>query len=169
MKEERQNKRPPPFRKRHFKTIGQAFSEFNRLLQSRSHNRDARRSPTITAEFRERLMLAVTEVNQCRYCSYAHTRMALQSGLPSLEIQKILNHDLQDSPAEEVPAILYAQHWAEADGHPEMEIRRNLEIQYGTARAAKIDRVLAMIRAANLLGNSLDYLLYRVSFGRWGN
>jgi len=28
--------------------------------------------------------------------------------------------------------------------------------------------VLQLIRFANLLGNSLDYVIYRLSFGRWG-
>jgi AhpD family alkylhydroperoxidase len=127
------------------------------------------RSNSISPAFRERLMLAVTEVNQCRYCSYAHTKMALQSGLGPGEIQNILKHNVQNSPKEEIKAILYAQHWAETDGHPDPEIRKVLEGEYGAVRADMIDMILATMRMANLLGNSLDYIIFRVSCGFWGN
>jgi AhpD family alkylhydroperoxidase len=135
----------------------------------RTKLRKAIRAKIISAEFRERLMLAVTEVNQCRYCSYAHTKMALQCGLTPSEITNILNHDVQNCPDEEIPAILYAQHWAETEGHPDPEIRKRLEKQYGHTKIEMIDSILGMIRLANLLGNSLDYLLFRISFGYWGN
>jgi AhpD family alkylhydroperoxidase len=135
----------------------------------RIKSRAVMRSKFISAEFRERLMLAVTEVNQCRYCSYAHTKMALQSGLTPGEIRKILQHNLQDCPEEEFPAILYAQHWAEADGHPDTEIRKALEKQYGAAKAERIEMILRTMRMANLIGNSLDYIIFRLSCGFWGN
>jgi AhpD family alkylhydroperoxidase len=126
------------------------------------------RSRTISSEFRERLMLAVTEVNRCRYCSYAHTKMALKSGLTPQEISRILDHNIQGCPEEEIPAILYAQHWAETDGHPESEVRKGLINRYGTPKVESIEVVLRMIRTANLTGNSFDYILFRISFGMWG-
>jgi AhpD family alkylhydroperoxidase len=127
------------------------------------------RSRTISAEFRERLMLAVTEVNRCRYCSYAHTRLALKSGLNSNEISRILNHDVQNCPQEQIPAILYAQHWAETDGHPDSEIRQGFINQFGIAESEMIELILRMMRMGNLIGNSLDFIIYRISFGLWGN
>jgi AhpD family alkylhydroperoxidase len=135
----------------------------------RTKVRDVMRSNSISPAFRERLMLAVTEVNQCRYCSYAHTKMALQSGLTPGEIRKILQHNLQDCPEEEFPAILYAQHWAETDGHPDTEIRNTFEMQYGAVKADKIEIILRAMRMANLIGNSLDYIIFRLSCGLWGN
>ena len=38
--------------------------------------------------FKERIMLAVTEVNGCAMCSYAHTQMALEAGLSSEDVYK---------------------------------------------------------------------------------
>ncbi|MFW6136286.1 MAG: hypothetical protein ACOC7N_05650 [Chloroflexota bacterium] len=72
------------------------------------------------------------------------------------------------SPADEVPALLYAQHWAEADGQPDPEVRQRVHQRYGEEQLESIEIVLRMIRMGNLLGNTVDYLLYRVSFGRWG-
>ena len=114
-------------------------------------------------------MLAVTEVNQCRYCSYAHTRMALQSGLSPDEIQQLLKHNIQNSPEEEIRAILYAQHWAETDGQPDPVIRKVLEGEYGACGVERIEIILRTMRLANLFGNSLDYIIFRVSCGFWGN
>ena len=38
----------------------------------------------------ERVMLAVTEVNGCEICSYAHTRRALEAGLSDAEVRELL-------------------------------------------------------------------------------
>ena len=64
----------------------------------------------------KRLMLAVTAVNGCRYCSYYHAQEALKAGLPDEELQMLLEGVVDDAPPEELPALLYAQHWAEAEG-----------------------------------------------------
>ncbi len=48
----------------------------------------ARRNRELDQKFVERLMLRVTEVNDCALCSYAHSKRALESGMTSEEIQK---------------------------------------------------------------------------------
>jgi AhpD family alkylhydroperoxidase len=169
MKGEPTIKRQKTFKKRHFKNILQAIKEAARLFKTRSTFRAANHSGKISKQFRARLRLAVTEVNRCRYCSYAHTKIALQSGLTQSEIQGILKHNVQGSPEEEMQAILYAQHWAENDGQPDAEVRKSLVKRYGSGKTETIEKVLATMRMANLMGNSLDYLLFRVSRGRWGN
>jgi AhpD family alkylhydroperoxidase len=133
-----------------------------RLIISTSRKR------VLSAAFQQRLMLAVTAVNQCRYCSWVHTRQALQSGLSGEEVRSLLSGNLEDCPEEEALALLYAQHWAEANATPDREWVGRLVDTYGTQKAQAIDVVLRMIRVGNLMGNSWDYLLYRVSFGRWG-
>ncbi len=47
----------------------------------------------IPAAFRERLMMVVTEVNGCRYCSYMHARLALSAGASQEELrQTVVGH-----------------------------------------------------------------------------
>jgi len=133
-----------------------------RLIMSISRKR------VLSAAFQQRLMLAVTAVNQCRYCSWVHTRQALQSGLSREEVRGLLCGNLENCPEEEALALLYAQHWAEANAKPDREWVEKLVDTYGAQKAQAIDVVLRMIRVGNLIGNSWDYLLYRVSFGRWG-
>jgi hypothetical protein len=43
-----------------------------------------------------------------------------------------------------------------------------LQETYGAENAEAIETVLRLIRMGNLGGNTLDYWLYRLSFGRWG-
>jgi AhpD family alkylhydroperoxidase len=112
-------------------------------------------------------MLAVTAVNGCRYCSYFHTKQALKSGIPPLEINRLLLGDIDACPEEEATALMYAQHWADSDAHPDLEIARKIQQTYGVEKAEAIHLMLRMIRIGNLMGNTLDYLLYRISFGKW--
>ena len=111
-------------------------------------------------------MLAVTAVNGCRYCSYFHTRQALKSGVSPREISRLLSGDVGACPEEEATAVMYAQHWAESDAHPAPETIRKLRQEYGAEKVEALHLILRMIRLGNLLGNTWDYLLYRISFGK---
>jgi len=113
-------------------------------------------------------MLAVTAVNGCRYCSYFHTKQALKSGITAGEIRDLLAGDVANCPQDEAVAVAYAQHWAESNAHPDPEAVQRMQQTYGRERTEAIHSILRMIRMANLLGNSWDYLIYRISFGRKG-
>ena len=112
-------------------------------------------------------MLAVTSVEGCRYCSYFHSKLALKGGIKQEEIRKFLSGDFEDCPEEEVLAVLYAQHWAESNACPEPEVVDKLKETYGSEKVDAIHLMLRMIRLGNLLGNTWDYLLYQMSFGKW--
>jgi AhpD family alkylhydroperoxidase len=122
----------------------------------------------VSRPFRERLMLAVTAVYGCRYCSWLHTREALRSGIEKEEISALLIGSVNNCPEDEAIALIYAQHWADCDGNPDTEATRRLEQVYGAERAKVIDLILHMNRLGNLFGISWDRFLYRASFGRWG-
>ena len=78
-------------------------------------------------------MLTVTQVNGCRYCAYAHARMALAEGLSRGD--RILGRgSLKGVPQSEWPAIRYAQHWAAADGVPDPRALQELHDLYGRIR-----------------------------------
>ena len=128
----------------------------------------ARVRGTISPAFRERLMMAVTSVNECRYCAHFHAQVALVSGITRAEIEQILDGEFSRAPESELPALLYAQHWAETNAQPDPAVRAKLVATYGDDTARAIEYVLRMIRVGNLLGNTFDYILYRLSFGRLG-
>lgn len=65
-------------------------------------------------------------------------------------------------------SLAYAQHWAERDARPDPDAEDRLRAIYGADGTDAIHSVLRMIRIGNLLGNTGDYWLYRLSFGHLG-
>ena len=122
----------------------------------------------ISSSFRQRLMLAVTAVNGCRYCTYLHTREALHAGLSEHEIALLLGKSVEMVPANEVKAILYAQYWADNNARPELSVRKELLNAYGLSKSRLIEMILTLIRIGNLVGNCFDCCLFTISRGRWG-
>ncbi len=150
--------------KRTYASFRQFASEFFRLLQ---HVRSAHRIPRreLSPAFRKRLLLAVTSVNQCRYCAWFHSRAALRSGVGAAEIATLLGGGLDMAPEDELPALRYAIHWAENDLVPDPKVREELLEIYGIPRVEAIERSLRMIRMGNLLGNTWDALMRRLKSG----
>lgn len=157
---------PGGFHKRTYTGLVDFLADARYVLQHREQIRAA--MFLLDAPFRERLMLAVTQVNACRYCSEYHAKLALKTGLPPDEVRQLLDGDADQCPPEQLTAVLYARHWAEAAGQPDSDVRQTLVETYGVAKAAAIEMVLRMINIGNLSGNTFDYILYRVSGGRLG-
>lgn len=156
------------FKGRIYHSPRQFGREFWFLIKNRSGIRALMRQNLLSPAFRERLMLAVTAVNGCRYCSYVHAREALLAGVSETEVESLLSGVVDSCPVKESAAVLYAQHWAESDVNSDPEARQKLSAIYGSEVAAAIELALRMIRMGNLMGNTWDYLLYHVSLGRWG-
>jgi AhpD family alkylhydroperoxidase len=156
------------FKRRIYNSPKGMLQDVRWTMRNRKRVREAMNGTAVSFPFRERLMLAVTAVNGCRYCSYYHAKEAVKAGLPDDELQKMLVGVVDDAPADELPALLYAQHWAEMDGVVETAVKQQFIQIYGAERAQAIETVLSMIRQGNLWGNTLDYLIYRLTFGHRG-
>lgn len=156
------------FSKRLYKKPEDFFSDLLFVCSRPGLVRAVNKNKAIPFDFRERLMLAVTSVNQCRYCSYFHTGQALKSGIDKAQISDLLAGEFAGCPQEEIPALLYAQHWAETDGRPDTEAVQKLEQTYGREKTEAISLILHMIRLGNMSGNSWDFLRSRLSFGQPG-
>lgn len=166
--DDRKQMTPRQFTRRIYRRPSELLADFRFIWERRPLIRRAMRE-LLSPAFRERLMMVVTEVNGCRYCSYYHARLALRAGISTDELRELLAGTIPtDVPQDELPALAYAQHWAEANAHPDPEVRQRLVEIYGEEKAEAIEIVLRMIRSGNLLGNLWDYWLYRISFGRLG-
>ena len=84
------------FNKRTYKSIGELIKALWFPFKNREHLKKLRDNKLLSPAFKERLMLAVTEVNDCRYCSYFHTRQALKSGVSPEEINRLLSGDVEE-------------------------------------------------------------------------
>jgi AhpD family alkylhydroperoxidase len=156
------------FRRRKYDRPRELLQDLRRVVSSRVLLRSHLRQ-LIPSSFRERLMMVVTEVNGCRYCSYYHSRLALASGVSEAELRDLLGGTVPpDTPAEELAALLYARQWAEDNAKPDARAEERLREVYGDDKARAIQLVLAIIRVGNLMGNTADYLLFRLTFGSLG-
>jgi AhpD family alkylhydroperoxidase len=156
------------FKKRTYKNPGEFFGDIWFLIKNSKKIRKIKDKGIISPAFRERLMLAVTAVNGCRYCSYFHAKQALKSGMTPEEIEVLLSGSIANCPEDESVALIYAQYWAESNARPDADAVNKLEDIYGNEKAEAINLNLRMIRLGNLTGNSWDYLLYHISFGKLG-
>ena len=154
------------FKKRTYNNLKDFFGDLWFPIKNRKKLREIKRKKLIPPAFQERLMLAVTAVNGCRYCSYFHAKQALKSGITTGEINKLLSGDITGCPEDEAVGVIYAQHWAEFDAHPDPEAVERVQQAYGIKKTEAMHLMLRMIRMGNLLGNSWDYFLYRLSFGK---
>jgi AhpD family alkylhydroperoxidase len=125
--------------------------------------RRASRAGRVSKQFSEKIMLAVTRVNGCRYCTYGHTRAALAAGVPEAELQKIMSGDLGGFPEKEAVALAFAQHYAESGCQPSPEAWQRFHDFYGEDASQDILAYMRMITFGNLYGNTFDALLSRLS------
>ena len=153
--------RPVAFNKRTY-TPRVLFATFRWMVADSDKLQSAMRSVRVGKAFSERIMLAVTAVNGCRYCSYAHTRLALQNGLSADEVQRLLGGEIGQVTPEEVPALFFAQHYAESGGRPAADALQELKDVYGSNMADEILTHIRMITMGNLSGNTIDALLSRL-------
>ena len=151
------------FNRRLYKSFGDFVSDMRTVMSQRENIRGMMRG--LDPAFRERLFLAVTQVNGCRYCSYYHAQQALLNGVSEEEIRELGDGLLDRCPQDELTALCYAQHWAETDAHPADEARARMLETYGAETTSQIDLALRMIRIGNLTGNLFDYITFRLSFG----
>lgn len=112
----------------------------------------ARRKKELSSQFISRIMLAVTEVNECAICSYAHTKRAMETGMTNDEIQDMLNGILDNVPAEEVAGVMFAQHYADSRGNPTQEAWERVVEIYGLSRAQGVLGAIRMIMVGNTYG-----------------
>ena len=156
------------FQKRTYQGLGEIWEDFRYIIKRRPIIKRAMRE-LLSPAFRERLMLVVTEVNGCRYCRTFHVKGALQVGITDTELAELLAGQIPtDTPEEEIPAMIYARCWAESDAQPAPEYVQELIDVYGEEKGAAIHIVLRMIRMGNFFGNTADYILYRLTFGKAG-
>ena len=100
------------FNKRIYENWREPFEDVHFLIRNREQVRQVEKGKSISPAFKERLMIAVTAVNGCRYCSWFHSREAFKSGVNKEEIARLLSGSVDSCSEEEATAILYAQHWA---------------------------------------------------------
>src|SRR5699024_3349616 len=97
-------------------------------------------------------MLAVTEVNGCAVCSYAHTESALKLGMDEAEIKQLLTGVYNDMPEKEAKAIMFSQHYADTEGNPTQAAWDGFLASYSEKEALAIVSAIRTIMVGNSYG-----------------
>jgi AhpD family alkylhydroperoxidase len=150
-----------PFMKRIYK-VQPFLRDIREIMNHAEDVREASRARRVSKAFREKIMLAVTYVNGCRWCNYGHTRAALREGVSEDELRHLMEGEFALLPEGEVVALAFAQHYAETAGHPEPAALQRLGETYGHETARDVLAYIRMITMGNLLGNTFDALLSRI-------
>ena len=122
---------------------------------------DAKRNNLMSKQFSERVMLAVTEVNDCPACSYGHTKISLEAGMSNKEIKNMLSGVHNEVPSDQLVAVLFAQHYADYRGKPTKMAWEQVVEVYGNQRANAILANVRMIMLGNVYGIAWGSLINR--------
>ncbi|MDC7225455.1 MAG: carboxymuconolactone decarboxylase family protein [Spirochaetales bacterium] len=106
----------------------------------------------IDKKFESHIMLAVSEVNGCRICTYVHTQHALTSGTSEEELSHLLDGNIDGADPEEAAALLFAQHYADTSGSYDPAAFERLIETYGKDKASGILATIRLIMFGNSLG-----------------
>jgi len=133
-------------------SLGELYRAFVMIPGAAAKMIGNKRKKLVGRDFIERLQLAVTEVNGCAACSYAHAYMALKQGISNEEINSLLSGDGEFVRQEEAKAIVFVQHFADSRGFPKEEAYDSLISEYGKEKTAIIYAAAQIMHAANIYG-----------------
>ena len=118
--------------------------------------------PKLTPALREEIMLGVTRVTDCRYCSWVHTGLALANGVDMDNLDMLLGTSLEKSEERDAVAILFGKHFADSRRRPSKAAREKLAQHFSAAERREVYAYIHAIYFANLTGNSVDAVLARL-------
>jgi len=121
-----------------------------------------KRKKLVDKDFIERLQLAVTEVNGCAACSYAHSYMALKQGMSNEEINSFLSGDGAFLKEDEARAIAFAQHYADSRGFPKADAFQAIISEYGEEKTWIILSAAQLMFAGNIYGIPYSAMMSRL-------
>ena len=140
------------------KTVGNVVISFPVIIRSVFR-------PKTSKAVREKVMLGVTAINDCRYCAWGHSHWAASQGIPLEEVNQILSSQvgsLKANDPAEAAAILFGQHYAEQLDEIDPESVKNLRNFFSQPQVQEILGQVCLITFTNLSGNTVDVLLERI-------
>jgi AhpD family alkylhydroperoxidase len=113
--------------------------------------------------FREELMLAVSKVNDCRYCSWAHHEWATIDGIPEEELAHIEQMDPAHFDRKKWLALSFVRELvAVRFGAVSEDLMRKMQAHYTGREIRQIVFVAKLMDAVNLGANTFDALRFRL-------
>jgi len=120
--------------------------------------KNSKKKKLVSYDFRERIMLAVTEVNGCPMCSYYHIKESMNANISTKEIKEILNGKEDAIPLSQIKGVLFAKYYADNKGVVEQDMWDKLVEEYDIEKAKAILGFIRMIMVGNVSGIALGAL-----------
>ncbi len=149
-------------------SFGEFFRLFFNVIRTMRRIKSVPAADRIPPPLSEKIMLTVSGVNECAYCSYLHTQTALEKGVGRDEINRLLAGVWDHLPAEEMPAVLYAQHYADSGGKVSAEARQKVLDYYGKMKTRHIEGYLAAVYFGNICANTVYAADNKLAYRRRG-
>jgi len=112
--------------------------------------------------FREQLMLAVSRLNGCRYCSWGHHEWAQISGVSNEELAQLEQLDPSGFDRRKWVAISYARALVKEDfRRVQPELRRAMQHKYSLREIRQIELIANVMDVSNRTSNTFDAMLSR--------
>jgi AhpD family alkylhydroperoxidase len=113
--------------------------------------------------FREELMLAVSKLNDCRYCSWGHHEWAQISGVSNDELAQLEQLDPSGFDRRKWVAISYVRALVKGDfRRVQPELRRAMQHKYGPREIRQIELIARIMDIGNRGSNTWDAMLSRL-------
>jgi AhpD family alkylhydroperoxidase len=151
---------------RRYTSVASFLRDYAYLLRNVTSIMALLRGRRLEPAFRERLMLAVTEVNRCSWCSWYHAKAALAEEIAMEEVRALLAGRYDLVPDEQLPAVLFAQHWADRCGQPDATAVSAFEAAYPRTVQEAILLTLRFINTMNYTVRSLEAWMNWLCFWR---
>lgn len=117
----------------------------------------------IEAGFREELMLAVSKLNDCKYCAWGHHEWAHAAGISDDELDHIEHGDPEGVDRAKWLAISYVVALVSSDfKHVPHELIQEMQASYSKNEINEIELVARMMDVANRAANTFDAMLSRL-------
>jgi AhpD family alkylhydroperoxidase len=129
-----------------------------------AENRYLKKYKLMNLPWKERIMLAVTEVNQCGMCSWMHTNISLKAGMSQEEISTLLSGTYDHVPEKQLLSVLYAQNFAANKEQYNPKMKQAMLETYGKPRTRMIENAMNVITMTNSMGIALGKLKETLTF-----
>ncbi len=111
----------------------------------------------LDGDLRERVMVAVSQVNACGGCARVHRHWALRAGVPFAELEALFTGDLEHLDPRSRAAVSYAVDRAELrfEGPASPGIERSAREHLSVSELKEVDAIARAMALANLSLNTL--------------
>ena len=112
-------------------------------------------SNKLLLDFKEKLVLAITGINNCAYSSLLHTRIAIENGVKISGVKRLLEGKIETFPKDEYAALLYAKHWTETKGNVSDVERKKVINFFGLRETRILEAVIMSAHFSNMCSNTV--------------